>query len=172
MYCQTTTVIAGQSVGAWVLDVVLGIVCIAVVSVGLGATAPRWPASWLQRDRGPLRWLLGEDPQRYRALGARWLRRFFPELGTVFGGVSKNIPPDFADAASIHAYLVEVRRAEWVHWLSMLACLPLPFFQPWGLAAAFLVISTVVNGAAEVILRYNKVRLYLLLDAIGAPRFG
>lgn len=157
-------------VGTWIVDVLLGIACIAVGSIAVGATAPRWPSSALRRDRGPLRLLPGDTPQRYRALGVRWLRRRFPELGAVFGGVSKNIPPDFTDAASIHDYLVEVRRAEWVHWLSMLSWLPLPFFQPWWLAVPFLVVSAAVNGAAQVILRYNKIRLYELLDVLGAPR--
>lgn len=170
--CQTTTVIAGQSTGAWLTDVLLGLACVAVGSILVGAAAPRWQAARLRRDRGPLRLLPGEDPQWYRRLGVHWLRRRFPELGAVFGGVSKNIPPDFTDAASIHAYLVEVRRAEWVHWLSMLACLPLPLFQPWWLALGFLVISGLVNGAAQIILRYNKLRLYQLLDLMGAPRTG
>ena len=32
-------------------------------------------------------------------------------------------------------------------------------------------VGPAVNGAAQVILRYNKIRLYELLDALGAPRF-
>jgi hypothetical protein len=155
-------------VGSLVADVLLGIAVIASWSLLVGATAPRWPARWLDHDRGPVRLLPGDDPDRYRALGVRRLKRFFPEMGTVFGGVSKNIPPDLADPASIRAYLVEVRRAEWVHWLSVLAWLPLPFLQPWWMALAFLVPTLLVNGAAQIILRYNKVRLCLLLAALGA----
>ena len=170
--CHTTQVIQAQSASSWALDILLGIAVVAVVSIGVGATAPRWPTRWLTQDRGPLRLLLGSDPQRYRRLGAKRLKRFFPELGTVFGGVSKNVPPDFADAASVRAYIVEIRRAEWVHWLSVLGWLPLPFFQPWPLALAFLLVIVVVNGAAEVILRYNKLRLYQLLDILGSPRIG
>ena len=164
--------IAGQAVGAWVVDVLLGLLIIGLGAIAIGATAPRWPARWLTHDHGPLRLLPGDTLARYEQLGARRLKRFFPEWGAVFGGLSKDIPPDLGDAPSIRAYLVEVRRAEWVHWLSMLAWLPLPVFQPWWLALAFLVPTTLVNGMAEVILRYNKMRLYLLLDALGAARQG
>jgi hypothetical protein len=159
-------VIAGQSLEAWVFDLALGVACVGLWSVLVGAGAPRWPSRWLQRDRGPVRLLPNDSPGRYRRLGASRLKRFFPEMGAVFGGVSKNIPPDLADPASIRAYLIEVRRAEWVHWLSMLGCLPLPLFQPWWLAGLFVAVSVLVNGAAEVILRYNKARLYLLLDTL------
>jgi hypothetical protein len=67
----------------------------------------------------------------------------------------------------VRAYLVEVRRAEWVHWLSMLTWLPLPAFQPWWMALAFLVPTVAVNGSAQIILRYNKIRLYAVLEALG-----
>lgn len=154
--------------GALIVEVLLGAVVIAVGSVAVGASAPRWPARWLQRDRGPLRLLPGDTPDRYRTLGARRLKRWFPEMGAVFGGVSKNIPPVPDDPASIRAYLVEVRRAEWVHWLSMLSAVPLAFFQPWWMALGFGVVTLAVNGAAQIILRYNKVRLYLVLAALGA----
>ena len=159
-----------ESVGSIVVALGLGLLIILLGSALIGATAPRWPVRWLRRDRGPLRLLPGDTPQRYQRLGARQLKRFFPEMGGVFGGISKNIPPDFADPASIRDYLAEVRRAEWVHWLSVLTWSPLPLFQPWWLALAFLVVVLLVNGSAEIILRYNKIRLYLLLEALGSPR--
>lgn len=158
--------VAGQSVGTWVLDILLGLAWIGLGSVAIGATAPRWPTRWLLRDRGPLRLLAGDSPDRYRRLGARPLKRLFPEMGAVFGGIGKDVPPDLGDPASIRAYLAEVRRAEWVHWLSMLTWLPLPSFQPFWLAAVFLAIVVAVNGAALVILRYNKIRLYLVLNVL------
>lgn len=162
----------GESAGSIAVSLGLGLLTILLGSAAIGATAPRWPVRWLRRDRGPLRLSPGDTPQRYERLGARRLKRFFPEMGAVFGGVSKNIPPDFADPGSVRDYLAEVRRAEWVHWLSMLTWLPLPLFQPWWLAGLFLVPVAVVNGSAEIILRYNKARLYGLLDALGSSREG
>jgi hypothetical protein len=158
--------------GAVAIDIGLGLGVVLLGSAAIGATAPRWPTRWLRRDRGPTRLLPGDTPERYERLGARRLKRFFPEMGAVFGGVSKNIPPDFADPGSIRDYLAEVRRAEWVHWLSMLTPALLPLVQPWWLAGLFLVPVTLVNGSAEIILRYNKIRLYGLLDARGLPREG
>ena len=163
--------VAGDT-GALASYIGVGLAVVLLGSVAIGATAPRWPVGWLRWDRGPTRLFAGDTSERYERLGARRLKRFFPEMGAVFGGVSKNIPPDFADPQSIRDYLAEVRRAEWVHWLSMLTPLPLPLFQPWWLAALFLVPVTLVNGSAEIILRYNKIRLYGLLDALGAPRSG
>lgn len=159
-----------ESVGPIAGALGLGLLIILVGSVIIGATAPRWPVRWLRRDRGPLRLLPGDTPERYQRMGARRLKRFFPEMGAVFGGISKDIPPDFADPADVRNYLAEVRRAEWVHWLSMLTWLPLPLFQPWWLALGLLLPVVAVNGAAQIILRYNKIRLYLLLDALGSPR--
>ncbi len=164
--------LAVVAAGALALDVLLGILIIALGSIAVGATAPRWPDARLRRDRGPLRLMPGDTPERYERLGAGRLKRFFPEMGTVFGGVSKSIPPDLGDPVSIRTYLIEVRRAEWVHWLSILTWLPLPLFQPWWLAGAFLLPTVLVNGSAQIILRYNRVRLYGLLDASGAAREG
>jgi Glycosyl-4,4'-diaponeurosporenoate acyltransferase len=102
-----------------------------------------------------------DRPELYERLGVRHLRGRFPEAGALFGGVSKRRAPDLADAESVRAYLIEVRRAEWVHWLSMACWLPLPLFQPPWLAGALLIPTAAVNGAAQLILRYNKARLSL-----------
>lgn len=157
--------IAGQTPGAWLADVLLGILVTGGLSVAIGATAPRWPSRWLQRDVGPLRLLPGDTVARYERLGARWWKRVLPEAGAMFGGQSKNKAPDYTDPASVRRYLVEVRRAEWVHWLSMLTWLPLPWFQPWPLALFFLLVTAAGNMGAQIILRYNKVRLYGLLES-------
>ncbi len=164
--------VLGQSLAAWGAQIGLGILIVGAGAILIGATAPRWPLRWLDRDRGPLRPWPGDSPARYDRLGARRFKRFFPELGAVFGGVSKDIPPDLADPASIRLYNCEVRRAEWVHWLSTLTWLPLPFFQIPVLALAFLVVTVLVNGMAIVILRYNRLRLYAVLDALGSRHDG
>jgi hypothetical protein len=162
----------GADLAGLALDIALGAGCVAAISIGIGATAPRWPDNWLRRDRGPLRLLPGDDVQRYKRLGAEYWKPRFPELGTVFGGKSKQDLPDLSDPDDIHAYLREVRRAEWVHWLADLVWLPLLLFQPVWLAALFALVSVAVNGIAQIILRYNRLRLYGVLDRLGAPREG
>ena len=137
---------------------VIDIVVIAGLSTLIGASAPRWPdrwfaaVTWLTRPRG---W---ETPAFYRRFGARrWAGRL-PEWGAAFGGRSKRDLPG-RDLAAIEGYLVEVRRAIWVHALSMLTWLPLALFNPWWLTLAGAVIAVVVNLPFLVILRGNNARL-------------
>lgn len=153
------------------LLIVADIVTVAGLSVAIGATAPRWPARWLARDRFPLRLRPWETPAAYRRLGVPRLARRLPELGATFGGTSKARLPG-RDAASLRAYLVEVRRAEWVHALSMLTWIPLAAFNPWWMTAAFAVIVTAVNLPFLAVLRHNRVRLARLVEAGSAGGTG
>lgn len=147
------------------LDV--GVVVAAAVIIG--ATAPRWPARWLRRDVGPLRLMRWETPSRYRAIGVSALARRLPELGRTFGGVSKSSVAD-RSVDGLLAYAVEVRRAEWVHWLSCLAALVLFAVNPWWLAVAFVVVTAVVNAPFIAVLRNNRLRLRRITARIGARR--
>lgn len=156
----------------WALQIFGGILIVAGGSVLIGWTAPRWPTHWLARDRGPLRLLPGDSPQRYERLGARWFKSFFPELGATFGGRSKSRLPDLTQPEAIRGYVREARRGELVHWLALLTWLPLPLFQVWGLWLFFLVVTLVANGIAIIILRYNRTRLYGVLDGLGASPDG
>lgn len=153
----------GKAWPDWVALVLAGIAVVGGLSLLIGASAPRWPSGWLERDRGPLRLLPGDSQQRYRRLGAVWLKSFLPEAGALFGGKTKKRLPRLDDRAAVEGYLREVRRGEWVHWLSDLTWLPLVLFQPWGLALVFAILTLTVNGAAIVVLRYNRVRLYGVL---------
>ena len=146
----------------------LGVIDIAIIaglSVLIGATAPRWPDRWFGGDSWatrPRRW---ETPRLYRRLGAAWLASRLPEFGEVFGGRSKSEVPG-RDLASLEAYLMEVRRATWVHYLSMLTWLPLVFFNPWWLIVAGGVIAIVVNLPFLVILRGNNLRLSRMVASL------
>ena len=146
-----------------IIAVATGVAVVGVGSIAIGATAPRWPQRWLGHDWGPLRPLPGDCPERYQRLGAVWFKSFFPELGSAFGGRSKNRLPELDDPAAIHSYIAEARRGELVHWAANLTWLPLPFLQPWWIAGAFAIITGTVNGIAIVILRYNRFRLYGVL---------
>jgi glycosyl-4,4'-diaponeurosporenoate acyltransferase len=139
--------------------------CVAVVvvwSVLVGAVAPRWPARWLDRDRWPLTPTRWDRADVYRRLGVTWLIRHLPEGGGWFGGRSKSALPG-RDRASLEAYAVEARRAEYVHLLSLASWLALPWWNPWWLSMAFLVVLVLVNAPFLVILRYNRVRIERIL---------
>ena len=146
---------------AWA--VVLSIAIGLAVSVGIGATAPRWPSRWLRRDVGPLVLTRFDTPVVYRRLHAgAWSQRL-PELGAAFGGRSKRALPGHAPT-DLEAHLVEARRAEWVHWLSMLSLLPVALVGPWWLWLAFAAVVVAVNLVFILVIRFNRVRLTSILE--------
>lgn len=141
--------------------IALGVIDIAVIaglSVIIGATAPRWPDCWFAHDSSITRPRGFETPQLYRRLGAGRLAARLPEFGQVFGGRSKRSIPG-RDLAAVEGYLVEVRRAIWVHTLSLFTWLPLLVFNPWWLTLAGAVLAIVINIPFLVILRGNNARL-------------
>ena len=142
--------------------IIIDIVVVAGISIGVGFTAPRWPSSWLTwfpRALGKFPW---ESPAYYRRLRvAAWAARL-PELGATFGGESKSEVPD-RGAEQIRHYLMELRRAEWVHWISMVTWVPLAFFNPWWLTLPFAIIVMSGNSLYLLILRNNRQRLERIL---------
>ncbi len=147
----------------WALLVVVDLVIVIGISVLIGAVAPRWPSRWLASDPVPLHRLPWESPSFFRRLRVhRWARRI-PELGGAFGGASKDALPGLTGEA-LAGYLVEVRRAEWVHWGSVLGSLVLFAFNPWWLALAFAVAVTMGNLPFLIVLRNNRFRIQRILD--------
>lgn len=133
------------------------------LSVVIGAVAPRCPGRWFARDIGPQRLTRWDRLGAYRAIGIPWFARVLPEGGSWMGGESKAALPG-RDAASLRRYLVEVRRGEWVHQLSMLAWIPLAFFNPWWLTVFFAILVGGGNTVFLLVLRYNRIRLLRVLE--------
>ena len=147
-----------MDVAALLARVAVDVAVVVCWSLLVGLTAPRWPRRWLERDAGPLR-LSGRDTAaRYRRLGAHRLVALLPEGGAWLGGSSKRRLPG-TDERSLTDYLVEVRRAEWVHLLSMLSAVPPLVLGPWWLGLSFAVVIVAVNALFVLVLRYNRVRL-------------
>ena len=148
------------------LLVVIDILVVLTISIGVGALAPRWPDSWLDSDPVPLALGPCETPTFYRRLKVPRLARRLPELGDTFGGESKSqLPGSTRDHLS--AYLREVRRAEWVHWASVVGSLVLFVFNPWWLALAFVMVVTAGNLPFLLVLRNNRARLTRIIDKDG-----
>lgn len=145
--------------------ILVDVLVVVGISLVIGFAAPRWPARWLSRDAGPLRLNRWDRPSAYRRLHVSWLARVLPEGGEWMGGQSKARLPG-RDAVSLRAYLVEVRRGEWVHWVSMLAWIPLAVFNPWWLTLAFAVVVVGGNAVFVTVLRFNRVRLTSLLHRL------
>ena len=146
-----------------VVLVVIDIAVVMTVSIGIGAWAPRWPARWLSSDPVPLRQLPWESPAYFRRLQVRRWTRILPEMGGTFGGQSKDSLPGH-DPEALATYLVEVRRAEWVHWASLASAVVLFAFSPWWLALPFLLVVTAGNVPFLIVLRNNRFRIQRIID--------
>ena len=146
-----------DSVTAWLILIGIDIVIVAGISIGVGAIAPRLPARTLRRDRFPLTLMPWEKPRFFRFFRTSKLARNLPELGETFGGESKSSIPG-RNVEHIDRYLVELRRAEWVHWISIVSWVPLVFFNPWPVTLAFAVIVITGNTLFLLILRGNRQR--------------
>lgn len=141
--------------------ILIDIAIVAGASILIGAIAPRVSPRLLSRDFPPVVHLPWETPRFFRALRVQQLARRLPELGDTFGGASKNQLPG-RSVSEIDLYLVEVRRAEWVHWFSVLTWIPLIFFNPWWLTLLFAVIVVGGNTLFLLVLRRNRERLTVL----------
>ncbi len=142
--------------------IVIDIAIVAGISIAVGFTAPRWPSRWLGSLPRPLQRFPWASPAYFRRLRVNvWAGRL-PELGATFGGESKSDVPE-RGADQIRRYLVELRRAEWVHWISMVTWVPLAFFNPWWLTLPFAVVVMTGNSAFLLILRNNRLRLERIL---------
>ena len=148
--------------------ILIDIVLVAGISIGVGAWAPRWRGKWLTKDFGPLHFAPWESPKFFRALKTRKLAARLPELGSTFGGAAKNELPG-RDAAQIDSYLIELRRAEWVHWVSLFSWVPIAFFNPWYLTLLFMLIQITGNTSFLLILRHNRQRLSAMRTRLAEP---
>jgi glycosyl-4,4'-diaponeurosporenoate acyltransferase len=145
------------------LLVVIDIVVVVGISIGVGAWAPRWSGSWLTHDVFPLTRMPWEKPAFFRRLGIPRLARRLPEMGDTFGGTSKASLPG-TSPMELADYLVEVRRAEWVHWVSIVSAFVLFAFNPWWLALAFVIVVALGNLPFVLVLRNNRFRIQRILE--------
>lgn len=145
--------------------IAIDLLVVIVISAAVGVSAPHWSGAWLTRDYGPLRRAPWESPTFFRRFPLATWSRNLPEMGATFGGQSKRQSPD-RDPLAIAAYLVELRRAEWVHWASAFSWVPLVFFNPWWLTLMFAAIVVLGNAPFLLILRSNRMRLTSILDRL------
>ena len=136
-----------------------------------GATAPRWPNRWLRTDVGPLHLTSWDRVSWYRAMRIGPMSRWLPEFGTFFGGKSKRHLPGTSQQDLID-YCIEVRRGEWVHWISAFSWIPVAFFNPWWVTVLVALAVIAINAVFIFILRYNRLRVGITLAKMSATRAG
>jgi ABC-type dipeptide/oligopeptide/nickel transport system permease component len=145
------------------LLVVVDVVVVVAISIGCGAWAPRWPDRWLDHDAFPLTRFPWESPAFFRRLRVPAMARRLPELGETFGGASKSAIPG-RSREDMTRFLRELRRAEWVHWLSIGSSLVLALFNPWWLTVAFVTAVSAGNLPFLLVLRNNRFKTQRILD--------
>ena len=151
-----------MTVGSSALLLLVDFLILVALAITIGFIAPRCPNHWFAHDVGPLRLTRWDTPRLYRRLGIPWFSKWLPEGGSWLGGESKSSLYGI-DAASLEAYLVEVRRGEWVHFLSAFTFLVVVPFNPWQFILLWFLIVGVGNMVFFMVLRYNQMRITSLL---------
>lgn len=134
----------------------------------VGLVASRVPAGRLAAD-GPLtrlrRW--EHDGRTWERFGVRRWKDAVPELGGMFGGVSKRRLPA-PSRSGLERMMAETRRAELVHWIVPAPLLVMPAWNPAWLVAVMVAYAVLANAPCVVIQRYNRARLQRVLTRSAA----
>lgn len=151
--------------------ILVDVALLAVLGVSVGYAGHRLPASWLDRDRGPLRLLAVERAGTWYARRLRikrWKDRL-PEAGAVFaGGVTKR-RLDGRTRADLLAFAAETRRAELVHGTLIVAAAVFVVVSPWLPAAIMIAYSLAANLPCLLVQRYNRARVTAILGLGVSP---
>lgn len=137
-----------------------------VVGIGSGWAGHRLPTRRLDHDT----WLTA--PRSFER-GGRWYERALrirrwkdrlPEAGAFFRGGSSKARLTDRSTEGLERFVVETRRAEYVHWANACAG-PLFFvFRPYWLGIAMTGFGLVVHLPFVAVQRYNRARLTRTLD--------
>ncbi|MGQ0615605.1 MAG: hypothetical protein ACT4PW_01215 [Acidimicrobiia bacterium] len=87
-----------------------------------------------------------------------------PDAGAFFaGGMSKRALPGKGIEA-LSRFEIETRRAEWAHWVIMLAVPVFVIWNYWWVVPVMAGYAVAANGPCVAVQRYNRARLEHLLD--------
>lgn len=148
------------------------VACILVwlgASAGWGYLGHRLPTSrfdhdtWWSRLRGPER-----GGRLYERLGIKRWKDRLPEAGALYSGGFSKRDLRAHDRAHLERFVVETRRAEFVHWLVFATVLVFPLFVVWYALPPNLVYAVVANLPFIAIQRYNRARLQRILARLDA----
>jgi glycosyl-4,4'-diaponeurosporenoate acyltransferase len=115
--------------------------------------------SWLYRQRS-----FERSGGFYEAVQIRRWKDRLPEGGAIFAGGYSKRSLRTRDPATLMRFLAETRRAEWTHWVIMVAA---PVFLLWSWLAVELVMvgyALSANLPCIFVQRYNRIRLHALLS--------
>ena len=99
-----------------------------------------------------------------RHLRVRVWKDRLPEAGAMFrGGASKATLPGFGPA-QLGAFVIETRRAEYVHWANAVFGLTFVPWSPWTVSVVMIAFGLVVHLPFVIVQRYNRARLRYVLS--------
>jgi glycosyl-4,4'-diaponeurosporenoate acyltransferase len=130
---------------------------------GVGFVAARLPSSRFAED-GPLTRIRDweRDGRFWEPTRVRSWKRRVPELGSLFGGVSKRRLPS-PGRSGLDRLAAETRRAEVVHWAAALPVVVMPLWNPAWVTGVMALYAIAANGPFIVIQRYNRARVERIL---------
>ncbi len=127
----------------------------------IGCISTKLPKSFLQRNMYPTN---GKTIIRLeKFLKIKSWKDKLPEAGATFdGGVSKK-HLTMKTKEGIEAFIIETRRAEFVHVYAPVICFVYFIYNPWWLAVLMLGICVLLNLPFQLIQRYNRARCLRIL---------
>ena len=154
----------------WTVVVLADAVVWVLWSAAVGWWQAQHPWHHLQPGRlGRIRSWEADGRWYERRLGVRRWKRWLPEAGTWFGGLSKRHRPSPADGGW-QRLAAECLRAERTHgWIVVI----IPWFAVWnpaGLFAANVLFAVVANVPCWVVARCTRARVEALARGRGAQR--
>lgn len=92
------------------------------------------------------------------------VKKYLPEKGKLFGtGISKkNLPQD--QLGGLNKFLIETRRAEYVHWVVIFAWVFTLWFNPVWAVWVVAILLVLGNLPCILVQRYNRLRLLRVLN--------
>lgn len=151
---------------AWPAVVGLDVVAWAAWGFASGWFVHRMAPARLDHDSALTRARSWEGNGRLyrRALRVRsWQRRLPEGGGAMFGGVDKRRVGG-ASTDALERYVIETRRAEYVHWLGVGVAPAFGLWNPPGLWMSMVLYAAVANVPCIVSLRTNRFRLVAVLS--------
>lgn len=138
----------------------LDIAAWAVIHLSISLIAARMPLSYFERPRRLFETFSFEKSGRFwqKQFKVRSWKKYLPDGTKVIGeGYDKSALED-STALTLHRFVLETRRAEWTHWLSIPpAFLFFLWNPPWG-GWGMVLYAILFNFPFIVTQRYNRPR--------------
>jgi glycosyl-4,4'-diaponeurosporenoate acyltransferase len=138
------------------------------IHIGSGYVAHRISLSHFSPDRALFRSRRFEaNGTVYRRLRVHRWKDALPEAGSFFSGGFSKRKLERRDPAYLQRFLAETCRAEFSHWLAVVAGLNFFLWNPWYVGVIMLGYGVATNAPFILVQRYNRFRLRAVITRYG-----